>query len=55
MEPGSQSWNKLPEAACNAVQSRAGGQQSEPLPAATDAEYESIVGAARERIDADPV
>ena len=31
----------------------AGGQQSEPLPA-TDAEYESAVGAARERIDADP-
>ena len=30
-----------------------GGQQSEPLPA-TDAEYESTVSAARERIDADP-
>lgn len=37
----------------NARAIAAGGQQSEPLPA-TDAEYESAVSAARERIDADP-
>jgi len=37
----------------NARAIAAGGQQSEPLPA-TDAEYESAVNAARERIDADP-
>ena len=37
----------------NARAIAAGGQQSEPLPA-TDAEYEAVVGAARERIDADP-
>ncbi len=37
----------------NARAIAAGGQQSQPLPA-TEAEYEAAVGAARERIDADP-